>query len=215
MPAGRFIVFEGIDGSGLSTQAALLAEWLLGKGHPVYLTKEPSAGPAGSQIRLALAGRLVSRPGPGAPAGLDPRAMALLFAADRMDHLAGEIEPLLEAGTHVVCDRYVLSSLAYQGAEVDPAWVQAINAGARPADLTVLLRVPPQVALARIRRARPRAELYENGERLGRVLDNYERLARELAGSGQRIAVLDGTLPVDAVHREVVSLVAPLVTPPA
>ncbi|HYY53573.1 MAG TPA: dTMP kinase, partial [Myxococcales bacterium] len=109
---GRFIALEGLDGSGTTTQAERIASVLRAQGRRVLLTREPSDGPIGTLIRLALTGRLglPQRSGP-----LTEEALALLFAADRVDHLAAVIEPALERGELVVCDRYVLSSLAYQG----------------------------------------------------------------------------------------------------
>src|SRR5262245_55399277 len=127
-----FIVFEGLDGAGTTTQAHRLVDSLNALGHESHFTREPSDGPIGTQIRQALAGRL------GLPGGqrLTPDTLALLFAADRVDHLASEIVPLCERGVTVVCDRFMLSSVAYQGQELDPAFVRQINARALPPDLT-------------------------------------------------------------------------------
>src|SRR5262245_15868735 len=130
VPAGKLIVLEGIDGAGTTTQARRLGEFMASRGVPVHVTNEPSAGPVGREIRNILRG---------AHAPFDQGAMALLFAADRLDHLSREIVPHLEAGTHVVCDRYLLSSIVYQSRFVPPEFVWAANARARPADLTILL----------------------------------------------------------------------------
>src|SRR5574341_1198614 len=94
--APLLIALEGIDGAGTTTQAALLCDWLRGMGTRVHRTQEPSAGPIGQLLRLLLRG----------PLRVDPAAVALLFAADRLDHLAREIEPQLASGAHVVTDRY-------------------------------------------------------------------------------------------------------------
>src|SRR5688572_4731702 len=101
MTRGRFIALEGLDGSGTTTQAARLADALGARGRTVVRTQEPSHGPIGRLVREAL--RSLDAP-------LDPDALALLFAADRRDHVASEIEPALARGHDVVCDRYVMSS---------------------------------------------------------------------------------------------------------
>ncbi|MGZ6028562.1 MAG: dTMP kinase [Myxococcaceae bacterium] len=129
---GRVIVLEGIDGSGTTTQTARLVASLRAAGHVVLGTREPSEGPMGLLLRQALTRRLV---------GISDRVLALLFAADRLDHLASLVEPALAEGKVVVSDRYVLSSLAYQGMRLPLAWVEALNAAARPADLTLYLDV--------------------------------------------------------------------------
>src|SRR5438270_289588 len=121
MAPGRFIVFEGIDGSGTTTQVARRQHRWQGLGLQVHRTAEPSTGAVGRLLRQLLAG---------AEAPFDPHAMALLFAADRRDHLSREVRPLLEAGVHVLCDRYVLSSVVYQvAAGVPRDFVLAANAG--------------------------------------------------------------------------------------
>src|SRR5450759_40417 len=129
---GRFIVLEGIDGSGTTTQLDRAVAYLGTHGHRAVATREPSAGPVGRLLRDALLGRLHTPDG----ARMDGRTMALLFAADRIDHLQREIEPQLAAGTTVVSDRYLLSSLAYQAEEADRAWVAGLSRGIRAPDLT-------------------------------------------------------------------------------
>src|SRR5262249_12921185 len=140
-----FIVLEGIDGSGTTTQLPRLQAHLEARGRPVHATREPSGGPVGRLLREILLGRHALPDG--APA--DGLAMALLFAADRRDHLRREIEPALAAGEDVVSDRYLMSSLAYQGEEAERAWVAELARGVRPADLTLLLDVPVEVAAQR------------------------------------------------------------------
>jgi dTMP kinase len=197
---GLLIALEGIDGSGLTTQAALLAQALRARGAPVYATKEPTEGPVGGLLRLALGRRLGSRPrdsdgaaGEAAFVPLDARVIALLFAADRLDHLAADVEPRLATGTTVVCDRYVLSSLAYQALDVDVEWLRAINTRARPADLTLFLDVPPETAIERVARRGGHAEIYERLETLRRIRANYLARLDDLRMSGSRVAVVAGT----------------------
>src|SRR5881227_3611817 len=161
MSAGRFIVFEGLDGAGTTTQAKLLAERLQSKGRTVYVAHQPSDGPAGQLIRQILAGRTATQQADGKLGVVDERVMALLFAADRLDHLGSQIEPRLARGEDVILDRYMLSSLAYQGATVSHEFIQGANRYARKPDLTLFLYVPAPVALERVRKRGAKLERYE------------------------------------------------------
>lgn len=140
-----FIVLEGGDGAGKTTQSDLLAQWLTESGRTVVRTRQPGGTAVGAQIR-----ELVLDPATGA---VDPRAEALLYAADKAQHVAEVIAPALAAGSDVVCDRYVDSLIAYQGAGrvLDAAELARLaewaTGGLRP-DLTVLLDVDPREALA-------------------------------------------------------------------
>ncbi len=145
---GTFIAFEGGEGAGKSTQEALLAQWLTESGHRVVRTREPGGTPAGEAIRAVLLGNEY--------AGLDERAEALLFAAARGEHAQRIIRPALEAGDVVVCDRYIDSSVAYQGVgrdlgvqEVRDLSVWATR-GLLP-DVTVMLDIDPAVGLSRVK----------------------------------------------------------------
>lgn len=191
---GRFIVFEGIDGAGTTTQSARLLARLRQLDLPAHGTAEPSTGPMGRLLRSLLGG---------AAAPVDPEAMALLFAADRRDHLAREVVPQLEAGVHVVCDRYVLSSLVYQGAAGAPRdLILAANGGARRPDLTMLLTVPVDVAAGR-RAGRASVDIYENDETQRAVDEAYRREAARLREAGEPILVLDGSRSLEEVEAEV------------
>ena len=188
---GRLIVLEGIDGSGTTTQTERLVAHLRQHGRTAVSTREPSGGPVGRLLREVLLGQH-RMPG---SASVDGRTMALLFAADRLDHLQREVEPLLAEGSDVVSDRYLMSSLAYQAEEADREWVALLARGVRPPDLTILLDIP--VALAAQRRllaGRPE-ERYDANSYLGRVADNYRRLARAAATA----VILDGSVPRDEV----------------
>ena len=194
---GRFIVLEGIDGSGTTTQAARLAASLRASGHPVVSTREPSDGPLGVVLRQALTRRLV---------GLSDRVLALLFAADRLDHLASVVEPALAKGKVVVSDRYVLSSLAYQGMRLPLAWVEALNAAARPADLTLYLEVDPGTAARRRQGRGGTEELFDADEVQRAVARAYRRVVRKHARA-QRVVRVDGRAAPDEVAREILSRV--------
>lgn len=204
---GRFVVVEGLDGAGTTTQSRLLGEALRAAGRSVHVTAEPSGGPVGSLIRQVLQKRLGGAPG----LGFDAQALALLFAADRRDHLSAEVLPRLAAGTDVISDRYTLSSLAYQGLTTgDMAWVEAINREAVAPDLTIFLEVRPGLALGRRRAAATDPELYEVAAFQRKVARSYRRAVERLRRDGQRVEVLDGERPVEAVAAGIAALVAGL-----
>ena len=196
---GRLIVLEGIDGSGTTTQTERLVEHLRRRGRTAVSTREPSAGPVGRLLREVLLGHhRISR-----DVSLDGRTMALLFAADRLDHLQREVEPLLAAGNDVVSDRYLMSSLAYQAEEADREWVALLARGVRPPDLTILLDIPIEVAARRRLLAGRPEERYDADSYLGRVADNYRRLARADASA----VILDGSAAREDVAAAVVAAV--------
>ena len=136
--------------------------------------------------------------------------MALLFAADRMEHLRTEIEPTLAQGVHVISDRYVMSSMAYQSVELPLDWVETINRHARPPDLTVLMRVSPETAAHRRGLRGGADELYDQLRIQKQVAENYDRLVEQLPE--HRIVVLDATPPFDDVYAAFEALVLPLLT---
>jgi dTMP kinase len=203
MPAPLFIVLEGIDGSGTTTQLDRLARHLERRGRRVHPTREPSAGPVGRLLREILLG------GHRRPDGqaVDGLAMALLFAADRRDHLTREIEPALAAGADVVSDRYLLSSLAYQAQEAERDWVAGLARDLRVPDLTLLLDVPIAVAAARRRAAGRPDERYDADEVQARVAARY----RELCAADPRALILDASGSIDEVTALVTAAVDRLV----
>lgn len=201
MSKGCFFVFEGLDGSGTTTQAGLLARRLRESGREVLLTAEPSTGPVGQQLRAILAGKLP----PTGERGWDGRALALLFAADRLDHYLGEIRPALEAGVDVVCDRYVLSSVAYQGMAAPAPWIRSLNRFVHPPDRTFFLQVRPEIALARRLGETDSPELFETLPQQERIARLYDEAARGLAAR-HRVHTLDGERETEAIADEVWSL---------
>ena len=203
MPKGMFIALEGIDGSGTTTQARLLAEWFAGRKLPVYSTFEPSSGRVGKLIREYLSGR-VDAP----DVDRHFHSLALLFAADRLDHLAREVEPRLREGVHVISDRYLLSSTVYQSLHCEPSWVAAINAEAVPPSLTVLIDLPAEVAMERLARRNlfEASEIYETLEQQEKLRERYLNAARELS-LGQEILVVDGAADQAAVHQKIAAMV--------
>lgn len=193
---GRFVVLEGLDGAGTTTQARLLGERLRGAGRVAHVTAEPSGGPVGALVRQVLTARVSGRPGE----RLDPAALALLFAADRIDHFEVEIAPKLAAGVDVVSDRFTLSSLAYQGLDLgDMDWVEAVNGRAAAPDVVLFLRVRAEVAMRRRKAASLDRELFEVEAFQRKVARSYETAMERLRRAGQQVVELDGEAPVDAV----------------
>lgn len=203
---GLFIVLEGIDGSGSTTHARLLADALRSRGHRVVVTCEPSTGPVGSLIRGALQRRLLA-PDAVTPHEFDWTTLALLFAADRTDHLHSIIVPALRAGSVVISDRYDLSSLAYQSLTAhdgsDPVpWIRELNAQALRPDLTLVIDVPAEVAEERRRARGGVEELFEKRELQARLADVYARAEelvpqdrlRHVAGTGDMSEVASRVL---------------------
>lgn len=192
--AGLFITLEGGDGSGKTTQASLLGEWLTGLGREVVRTREPGGTDVGVEVReIVLHHR----------GDIAPRAEALLYAADRAHHVATVVRPALERGDVVIQDRYIDSSVAYQGAGrvLDPAEVRRISewaTGGLAPDLTILLDLDAVAARARLDEARTRYDRLEAeaSEFHDRVRSAYLALAD---GEPQRFLVVDASLPVDEI----------------
>lgn len=203
---GKFIAFEGLDGSGQSTQVAKLAKYLehLHKKDPkqypaVYVTKEPSTGVFGGFIREALRGRWKHGPLHG------PLLMQALFVADRAHHVEHEIIPELEKGHTVITDRYVFSTIAYGAAENPELWncLVVMNETFFEPDVTVLLNVSADFCMERMKKSRGHLELYEKRETLKRVLANYRKLAKMHSS----VHLVDGERSIDRVLTSIKKIV--------
>lgn len=200
---GRFIVLEGIDGAGTTTQTARLVERLRADGKNARGTREPSDGPIGSLVRQVLSGRTVI------PGGRSPgwTTMALLFAADRMDHVEAEIEPHLAAGGIIVSDRYDASSVAYQSVtsgregEQAVAWIRELNKHALRPDLTIVVDLPADLAGVRRQVRGEAAQLYEQNEVQRALAEFYHDLAKHMPED--KIAIVDGQGTIDEVHARI------------
>ena len=177
-PAGRFIAFEGGEGSGKTTQARLIAIWLRELGYDVVTTHEPGATKIGMRLRALLLDT--------AHTGMSPHAEALMYAADRAEHVASVIAPALDRGAIVITDRYVDSSLAYQGAgrNLPVEEIARFNrwaTGGRMPDLTILLDMDPVAGLSRRTRSADRLEA-EPAEFHQRVRGRIPRAGPRRAG---------------------------------
>lgn len=203
---GLFITLEGGDGAGKTTQSELLAGWLEERGHEVVRTREPGGTSLGVELRkLLLHGESV-----------DPRAEALLYAADRAQHIATIVRPALERGAVIVQDRYIDSSLAYQGAGrvLDVAEVRRISEWATEGllpQLTVLLDISPEAAAARrVARGGAADRLESEADDFHqKVRDGFRALARE---DPHRYLVIDATLPPEELHLQIVARVSSLLS---
>ena len=202
---GRFIVFEGLDGSGKSSQLRLLGEYLKESGQNVLETLEPTSGPVGSLLRQILTGRMRA----------DPHTIALLFAADRSDHLFQQQDGLLArlaGGMTVLCDRYYLSNYAYQAEHVSLDALIEFNRhntrNLRP-DLTLFLDLPVEVSLERIRKNRVSVELFEKEENLRKVRDFYHQAIERLA-SEENIRIINADRSVDEIAADIRQIVGEL-----
>lgn len=192
---GHFIVLEGLDGAGTTTQAERLATRLRALQKKVVLTREPSDGPLGLLLRQALSGRLGL---PGGRAPLSQQTLALMFAADRTDHLQAQIHPALEQGVTVICDRYVLSSLAYQGMSLPMSWVHELNREATTPDLTLYVDVDLKTAKQRRASRGGDEELFDADEKQRKIRAQYQK-AIKLRQGHERIEHVDGGQSIDAV----------------
>ena len=203
-----FIVLEGIDGSGTTTQGDLLAEALQRSDYVVHRTSEPSHGEIGQLIRRALQHRT--------EAPLSAQAVALLFAADRIDHCEREIGPALARGECVISDRYLASSLAFQVVDGEggfgPAWIRTINRHIIEPDLSMLIDVDLGTSGRRIDARGQSRERFEVESFLAGVRARYLAIFDDPdAGIGQRV-IIDGTRDKETVAYDVVGAVMKLLS---
>ena len=199
---GRFIVFEGIDGAGKTTQINLLANYLRERGRAVYCTAEPTETVSGGLLRDALSG--VSR--------RTICEMAAMFVFDRINHNVNPvngIQKMLADGFDVICDRYYYSSLAYQGSGTDPEWVSNMNLNCpeimRP-DICIFLDLTPEQSMARINRNRATQEIYENEEKLTQVRNQFYCVFEQLR-ERDNIQIVNAYRSVEEIHADIVALI--------
>ena len=187
---GIFIVFEGLDGSGTTTQANLLFKYLKGQRKKVFLTGEPTRSLIGGLIEGQIAGDWQS----------SSECLQLLFTADRAYHLEKGIIPLLKKGITVICTRYILSTLAYGSIDIkDTKWLINLNKKFIWPDITFLLKVSPKICIQRIKKERFHKELFEKEEKLKKVYKNYLKFAKKLKST----YIIDGEKPIKEVGKEI------------
>ncbi len=191
---GKFIVFEGLDGSGESTQVKMLGEYFTSRGKEVFFGKEPTqSNEFGREIIEVLTHKK----------SMEPRALQELFVRDREEHLKREIEPALQKGAVVLEDRYILSTLAFGSIDCPLDWLQNLNEGLLSADLTFILKVRPEVSIQRIAGRGKPAEFFEKEEKLRKVAATYDKLASMYP----RCFIIDGEQPPEKVHEDIVKIV--------
>lgn len=195
---GNFIAFEGIDGSGKTTQVQMLDARLRQEGIHCYTTMEPTYSPIGSLIRQILTGRIKT----------DNRAIAGLFVADRLDHLLNEVDGIMakiDGGTTVITDRYYFSSYAYNSVDMPLEWVVKANEQSslllRPT-VTIFIDVTPETAIERIVQNRFHQELFEKKSRLVKVRENYMK-AFQLLEKEEKVVIIDGSQSPEKISEQI------------
>ena len=202
MERGRFIVFEGIDGAGKSTQIQLLVNRLKEQGRTVYWTAEPTESVSGGLLRDALG-------------GISKRTsceLAAMFVLDRIFHNVNPvngIEKMLADGVDVICDRYYYSSLAYQGSLIDGDWVRDMNLNCpeiRKPDLCIFLDLTPQQSMARISKGRVTTEIYETEEQLTKVRNRFLTVIESLRGRDD-VRIVNAAGTIEEIHEDICRIV--------
>lgn len=201
---GKFYVLEGIDGSGKSTQAKLLKEYLEQSGRKVILTCEPTYEPIGKIIRECLTKKMSAH----------PITIATLFAADRHEHIVNSeygILQYLEKGYDVVSDRYLLSSYAYQSLECDMDWVMQINTmneNLLLPDVNLYINLTAEASMQRIQANRDVIDLYETEEILQKVYQNYQTSFNIISDKfREKLIKINGNQSVQDIHHDIIKVV--------
>ena len=206
MKKNLFIALEGIDGSGKSTQAKLLADNFMKAGHKVHLTCEPTDGPIGKLIRDIFSHKMEA----------DHRVIAGLFVADRLDHLLNKTNGILkklEEGYTVVTDRYYFSSYAYQGTHMPLEWVieaNKLSADLLRPDANVFIDIAPEISMERLSKGRQSVQLYETLENLSDVRTKFFE-SFELLKEKESIISIDGNRPSEIIANDIWKQISPLV----
>jgi len=195
----NFAVFEGGDGSGTTTQLGMLSERLKAMGRTFYPTCEPTSGQIGKLIRSALKKELP----------LKPETLAMLFAADRNEHIYGDDGILAHAkgGELVISDRYALSSLVYQGIECGDSLPFMLNKDFPAPEVTIFLDIDPEIAIERMK-GRETVEIYEYKEFQEKVRTQYKELIKRYRGNGARVEILDASKSVNELSDQVWSIIS-------
>jgi dTMP kinase len=198
----RFAVLEGLDGAGTTTQLRLLSERLTREGMEHFATWEPTDGTIGKMLRGILAREIRAH----------PRTIALLYAADRSEHIYEPqvgIEARTRRGELVISDRYVFSSLAYQGVECGNEFVHGLNSGFPLPECLVFVDTPVEVCQERLA-ARRNQELYDGAAFQTRVRDAYLQAIARYGGTGMRVSLVNGDRPAGLIHGDIWKIISGL-----
>lgn len=201
MTLEKFVVFEGIDGAGTSTQIEMLKKNPLAKNF--FFTAEPSEGATGLFLREILAGK----------AEVSPETAAYLFAADRAEHLWGKggISEQVEGGKIVICDRYIFSSLAYQGTTCGEILPKTINSPFPLPEILFFFEISAEDSMARIEKRGERREIYEKREMLAKTAERYRKVISEYKSQNEmKIVELDASLPKEKIAEQIWHCLEPL-----
>jgi len=197
---GKFIVLEGLDGSGKTTQIKRLVDYLSKNKHHCLTTKEPTDGPIGSLALETIRGL----------SSLSPDTLALLFAADRSEHILRKIRPALQAGINIICDRFVYSNLAYQGETIPQNTIFAHNSQfLLPPDLTIFIDTSPEECTRRIISTRKSFELFDGVKRASNIRNEFLK-AFVTYGKQMPVKIIDGNLDEDEVFKQLINAVEEL-----
>ena len=195
MKKGKFIVFEGLDGSGQSTQIARLEKHLRSQKVKVHTTTEPTNNIVGGLIRGALTRQWkISNTG-----------LQLLYAADRAHHLESEITPALEAGNTVISSRYYFSTFAFGSLNNDVEWLEKINEKFPNPDVTLFIKVSPKECMRRINSSRFRKELFEEEKKLSKIIKIYDKISK--SRKYKNFYVINGEQSVEKVSEDINKIV--------
>lgn len=193
---GKLIAIEGMDGAGTTTQTKLLAEFLENLGFSVLSSREPTASPLGKEARRFLAMPIENNP-------YLLTALALCFAADRMEHIHSELLPALSNHDFVLLDRYVMSSWVYQGLHLETAWVKEINRFHRPADLTIVVDVDTDKALSRVEKRAGHKEFFETHSIQQKIRTRY----RQFAETTPSCVLIDAHGSIEEVFSQIIEII--------
>ncbi|MBI3190203.1 dTMP kinase [archaeon] len=191
--AGKLIVFEGLDGAGVTTQATLLRNYFISKGKDALLTKEPTEGLLGGIIKSALREEWKT----------DPFTLQMMFASDRSHHLSSEIDPALKNDKIVICDRYILSSLAFGSVYISLETLKQLNVYFRKPNMAIVIDTLPKVCIERMKKARHHVEMFEKEQKLEQIRKNYIALRNHFSET----YFVDGNRPAEEVMNEIRKLV--------
>lgn len=192
---GKFIAFEGLDGAGQDTQIALLEKYLKMHREKVFITSEPSHNLIGGLLRSLLRAQWK----------MNNTGMQLLYCADRAHHLEAEVMPALEKGYHVICGRYVFSTIAFGSLDNDRKWLETLNEKFVMPDATIFLKVSPKECMRRINGSRLTTELFEKEKKLQKVYKAYMQLVADKKYNN--VYVVDGERSIDEVAKEIVEII--------